>query len=190
MTQSNALSAAAEAELQDILRRYPNKMAAIVPVLHLCQRERATDGWFVTPELEAFVADRLDMPLAKVREVISFYTMFNKRPVGRYHLQLCSTLSCALAGSDRIYEHLCARLGIAKGETTPTACSPSRASSASVAAAPHPAFRSTTKNLKKTSTKIAPRRFSNVCANGVEPPTQPTSRRIRRVHRQGQRQSS
>ena len=65
------------------------------------------------------MATLLDLPPAKVLHVATFYTMFNKRPVGKYHIQVCTTLSCMLRGSDDLVDHLKKKLGIEVGETTP-----------------------------------------------------------------------
>lgn len=104
-------------QVDELVSRYPRKDAALIPLLHFVQQQNAATGWFIPPDEEAWVAQRLELPITKVREVISFYTMFNKRPVGKYHLQVCSTLSCALAGSDELVEHLATRHGIKAGET-------------------------------------------------------------------------
>jgi len=103
------------ARIAQLLPRYPIKKAALLPVLHLVQYERGLIG----PEEEAAVAELLDLRLIEVREVVTFYTMFRQRPVGRHFLQICSNLSCTLRGGDRLLDHLRKRLGIEPGETTP-----------------------------------------------------------------------
>jgi NADH-quinone oxidoreductase subunit E len=109
------LSEARERELAEILSRYPNKMAACIPALHLCQS--ANDNW-VSPEVIQFVSERLSLSPAHVKGVVTFYTLFNQHPPGKHQVWVCRTLSCALRGSDQIIEHCEKRLGIHVGETT------------------------------------------------------------------------
>jgi NADH-quinone oxidoreductase subunit E len=101
-------------ELTEILARYPNKMAACIPVLHLAQEQ---NGW-VSPEVIAWTADRLELSSAHVLGVATFYSLFHTHPVGKHHVWVCRTLSCALNGSERILAHCEERLGIRAGETT------------------------------------------------------------------------
>src|SRR3990167_9628104 len=91
------------------------RRAAILPVLWLAQEQF---GW-ISPEVMEYVGNLLDLPPVKVYEVVTFYTMFNQKPVGKYHFQVCRTLSCELCGKEEIVEHLKKRLGIKVGETTP-----------------------------------------------------------------------
>lgn len=109
-----ALSQERERELADILTRYPNKMAATIPVLHLCQEQ---NGW-VSPDVVAFVSSTLDVSVAHVQGVVTFYTLFNQKPVGKHQVWVCRTLSCALRGADEVLHHCEKRLGIHAGETT------------------------------------------------------------------------
>ena len=110
-----SLSAERERELADIVARYPNKMAACIPVLHLCQAQN--QNW-VSEDVIEFVAKKLELSTAHVQGVVTFYTLFNQRPVGKHQVWVCRTLSCALRGSDRILEHCEKRLGCHAGETT------------------------------------------------------------------------
>jgi len=100
--------------LQDILTRYPNKMAATIPLLHLCQEQ---NGW-VSDEVVDYVATTLELPTAHVFGVVTFYTLFWTHPMGKHHVWVCRTLSCALNGSDEILERCKDKLGIDIGETT------------------------------------------------------------------------
>jgi NADH-quinone oxidoreductase subunit E len=109
------LSEAQERELLEILSRYPNKMAACIPVLHLCQA--ANDNW-VSPEVIQFVSERLELSPAHVKGVVTFYTLFNQHRPGKHQIWVCRTLSCALRGSDEILAHCQKRLGVGIGETT------------------------------------------------------------------------
>ena len=104
-----------ERELASILSRYPNKMAACIPALHLCQD--ANEGW-VSPEVIAYVASKLELSTAHVKGVVTFYSLFNETPPGKHQVWVCRTLSCALRGSGKILEHCEKRLGVHVGETT------------------------------------------------------------------------
>lgn len=97
-----------------IVARYPRRLAAMLPVLWIVTEEK---GW-ISPAAMEWVAERLECSPAKVQAVVTFYTMFDDRPVGRYKLQVCRTLSCELMGARRIVDHLAERLGIEPGETT------------------------------------------------------------------------
>jgi NADH-quinone oxidoreductase subunit E len=102
-------------KLDEILARYPNKMAACIPVLHLCQR--ANENWVSEAVIE-FVAKTLDLSTAHVKGVVTFYTLFNQHKPGKHQVWVCRTLSCALRGSDRILEHCEKRLGCHAGATS------------------------------------------------------------------------
>lgn len=109
-----ALSPEREKHVEEILARYPNLKAACIPVLHVCQEQ---NGW-ISEEVMQFVADRLSLSTAHVKGVVTFYTLFNKEPVGKHQVWVCRTLSCALRGSDEILHHCEKRLGIGPGQTT------------------------------------------------------------------------
>ncbi len=115
----NAANAKAAAE---IVARYPagRQASASIPFLDLAQRqvglETGTQGWLPIPVIE-FVARELDMPVIRVQEVASFYTMFNLSPVGKFHVQVCGTTPCMLRGSDDVLE-ACFKRGLKKGHTT------------------------------------------------------------------------
>jgi len=103
-----------EQRVDRIVGRYPERKAALLPVLWAVQREK---GW-IDLESEAWVADRLGVSAAHVHGCVTFYTMYKQRPFGRYHIQVCTTLSCMLRGSDDLVSHLERKLGIRVGETT------------------------------------------------------------------------
>jgi NADH-quinone oxidoreductase E subunit len=107
-------SSANEAALQRIVARYPVKRAALLPALWLAQEQFG----HLSLEVMEYVAERLELKPAFVASVASFYTMFYKRPMGRHHVQVCTNLSCALVGADRIVDCLRERLGIDVGGTT------------------------------------------------------------------------
>lgn len=105
----------AKQEFDELLTRYPYKEPALLPVLHLAQRE------FGHLSLDAlkYVADLLELPPARVAGVATFYPMYHFRPVGKYLLHVCATLSCALLGAEGVVDHLQKKLGVKTGETTP-----------------------------------------------------------------------
>jgi len=104
-------------ELNEIIARYPaphDKMAACIPALHLCQDQ---NGW-ISDDVIVFVANRLNLSAAHVKGVVTFYTLFNQKPVGKHQVWVCRTLPCALRGAGDVLEHCEKRLGIKAGETT------------------------------------------------------------------------
>ena len=104
----------AMARIQKILTRYPTKQAALLPVLWVAQE---TWGW-ISRETAEEVARVLDLPPSHVDGVLTFYTMYNLRPVGRHLLQVCTSISCYLAGAEGLIEQCRARLGIGLEETS------------------------------------------------------------------------
>lgn len=112
-----SFSAEVESEVDNHIAKYPpeRKRSAILPIMFIVQREL---GW-MTPEGVNYVAKKLEIEVTDVWEVGTFYSMINMRPIGRHHIQICKTLSCKIMGEPRITEHICNRLGIHAGETTP-----------------------------------------------------------------------
>ncbi len=104
-----------QAKFDRLVTRYPQKKAALIPTLWLAQEEI---GW-LPPEALAHCAAVLDLPPSKAYSVASFYTMFNLKPVGKYKIEVCRTLSCAMCGAFELIAHLEHKLGIRLGETTP-----------------------------------------------------------------------
>jgi NADH-quinone oxidoreductase subunit E len=94
--------------------RYPTKVALLLPSLHAAQDEF---GW-LPPEVMDEIGDYIGIHPAQVREVASFYTMYNLKPVGKYHLKVCTNVACCLRGADELVEHLEKKLNIRLGETT------------------------------------------------------------------------
>lgn len=106
------------ARLEEICRRYPldRRRSAILPALYLVQRQQG----YITASAMRHVAEAIGCTPAEVEEVVSFYTMFYAAPVGRYVIQVCRTLSCALLGAERVTEELSRAAGVRAGETDPT----------------------------------------------------------------------
>ena len=103
------------AEYRELLQRYPERRAALLPALWLAQREF---GWLSLPVMQ-YVAELMELPLAWVTATASFYTMYWKQAPGRWHLQVCRNLPCALRGADDVRAAVEQRLGIRHGEKTP-----------------------------------------------------------------------
>ena len=102
------LSSAAESRIREVMNKYPSTKSAVMPALYIAQAELG----FISPEAVAWVADRLSLPPSHVFEVASFYTMYYKRPVGKYHVQICRTLSCAICGAQALADYVKKRLRI------------------------------------------------------------------------------
>jgi NADH-quinone oxidoreductase subunit E len=117
-----AFTAENDKQAKVIIARYPpgRQHSAIIPLLDLAQRqigaETQTQGWLPIPVIE-YVAAYLAMPYMRAYEVATFYTMFNLRPVGRFHVQVCGTTPCMLRGSDDLFA-ACKEKGLRKGATT------------------------------------------------------------------------
>ncbi|MCZ2101693.1 MAG: NADH-quinone oxidoreductase subunit NuoE [Chitinophagales bacterium] len=105
-------------EINRIIAQYPKerKNSALLPVLHVVQKE--TEGW-LSPETMDKVASILEIKPIEVYEVVTFYTMYFTKPVGKYVIEVCQTGPCMICGSDHIIKYLEDKLGIKVGETTP-----------------------------------------------------------------------
>ena len=104
-------------EVEQIIQRYPEgkQKSALIPVLHLAQEEFG--GW-LSAETMDYVASVLNLQPIEVYEVVTFYSMYNLKPVGRYLFEVCQTGPCMLNGSDNIIKYIFEKLGIKPGETT------------------------------------------------------------------------
>jgi NADH-quinone oxidoreductase E subunit len=109
-----AFSPEVEAEIDWHLSKYPVKRSAILPLMFIVQRERG----YLDPPGIAYLAQRLSLRITDIWEVATFYSMLHTEPVGKYHIQICKTLSCKIMGEPTITEHICDKLGIAPGQTT------------------------------------------------------------------------
>jgi NADH-quinone oxidoreductase subunit E len=105
----------AKTQLDNLIKKYPTKKAALLPALWIAQEQY---GGFVPPEAMREVAGYLDLPAAEVEGVATFYTMYNKAPVGKNHLEVCHNVACMVVGADALIDHIGEKLGIEKGETT------------------------------------------------------------------------
>ena len=103
-----------EAEIDRHLAKYPIIRSAILPLMFIVQRERG----YLDPPGVAYLAKRLRLRYTDIWEVATFYSMIHTAPVGRYHIQICKTLSCKIMGAGKITKHVCDKLGIEPGQTT------------------------------------------------------------------------
>lgn len=105
-------------EFKRLVARYPEgkQKSALLPVLHLAQE--SFGGWLSSEAMD-YVAELLDINPIEVYEVVTFYSMLNTKPVGKYTFEVCQTGPCMLRGSDDIIKHIQNKLGIKAGETTP-----------------------------------------------------------------------
>jgi NADH-quinone oxidoreductase subunit E len=103
-----------EIKFQEYVTRYPVIDSVMLPALWLVQEQEA----WVSPEAMIYVADRLGKTPIQVYEVATFYTMFNLKPIGKHHIELCKTLSCMLCGSRDIKNHIKQTIGIEPGQTS------------------------------------------------------------------------
>lgn len=104
--------------INELLSHYPadKKKSALLPVLHDVQD--AHDNW-LSVELMDKVAEILEIKPIEVYEVVSFYTMFNRRPIGKFMFEFCQTSSCCLRGAENLMDYTCEKLGVKLGEITP-----------------------------------------------------------------------
>lgn len=103
-----------EAEIDRHLAKYPVMRSAILPLMFIVQRERG----YLDPPGVAYLAKRLGLRITDIWEVATFYSMLHTEPIGKYHIQICKTLSCKIMGAGKITEHCSRKLGITPGETT------------------------------------------------------------------------
>src|SRR5664279_1182181 len=102
-------------KLEEIKSRYPSTQSAVMPALWMAQYQF---GW-LSNDVIKYVGETLEMPFEKVLGVAEFYTMYNKKPVGKYHLQVCTNVSCMLCGGYDVVDYISEKLNIKTGETTP-----------------------------------------------------------------------
>ncbi|MFH1523957.1 MAG: NAD(P)H-dependent oxidoreductase subunit E [Chloroflexota bacterium] len=103
-------------EVKKVMAKYPpeHKRSAVMPLLYLAQREEG----YVTKDAMEDIAQTLDITSTEVAEIIGFYTLYHDKKEGKYRMQVCTDLSCAMQGADKFLEELCSNLGVKVGETT------------------------------------------------------------------------
>ena len=117
MSETFTFTTENQKQAQTILKRYPEgrQKSAVLPLLDMAQRQ--SGGWLPQPALEC-VSEMLSLSPMRVYEVASFYTMFHLKPVGRHHVQVCTTTPCWLRGSDDVVKVCQKKLGIKLGQMT------------------------------------------------------------------------
>lgn len=104
-------------EVKQIFDKYPadQKRSAVMPLLYLAQRQEG----YITKEAMQDIADLIEVDITEVASIIGFYTLYHDKKEGKYRMQVCNDLPCALRGADQFIDSLCGKLGIQVGETTP-----------------------------------------------------------------------
>ncbi len=109
LSQPNfAVPAVLEAEIDELITHYPKKRSASLMLLHAIQEQFG----YISRQAVEWIAAKLELQPINIYELVTFYPMFQREPVGKYHLRVCRTLSCALGGSYRLHGNLCAKLGL------------------------------------------------------------------------------
>lgn len=101
-------------KIEEIQKKYPTKRSAVLPSLYVAQEQQG----YVTKEAMSEIARMLEIPPTQVFESATFYTMYNKKPVGKHHIQVCTNLSCSLLDADHVVGYISDKLSIKKGGTT------------------------------------------------------------------------
>ena len=109
------LSSEGKKAVEKELARYEAKESAIIPSLYIAQKE---NKGFVNAEVILHLSRVMDIPESKINEVFKFYTMFNQKPVGRFHVQVCANISCALVGGRELADHICKELHVKYDEVS------------------------------------------------------------------------
>lgn len=109
------LSSEGLAKVKKELVRYEDKMSAIIPALYLAQKEN--NGW-INEDVISHLSKVMDIPESRINEVFKFYTMFNQKPVGKHHVQVCTNISCAVNGGRELADHISKELKVGHGQVT------------------------------------------------------------------------
>lgn len=108
------LSQEGVAKIKKEMERYETRLSAIIPSLYIVQEEK---GW-ISEEAIGYLSNLMDLPVSSIQEVNTFYTMFNKKPTGKYHLQVCCNITCSMMKGRELTDHILAKLGVREGEVT------------------------------------------------------------------------
>lgn len=109
------LSAEGKEKVLSELKRYESKQSAVLPALYIGQKE---NKGYINAEVIKELSRVMDIPESQINEVFTFYTMYNKDKIGKYHVQVCRTLSCMLNGAEELTAHLCKELNVKLGQVT------------------------------------------------------------------------
>ncbi len=102
-------------KVEEIRKRYPTSQAVLLPILWIAQEQ---EGW-ISEEMMRYIGKLLDIPYGHVLGVVTFYTMYHSKKLGKYHIEVCTNVSCMLRGSDKILETIEHRCGTKPGQTSP-----------------------------------------------------------------------
>jgi len=108
------LSEKIKENLKNIISKYEKKESAIISILHEIQKEKN----YIEDSDISELAKLMELPYSKIKAVLTFYTMFNSKKVGKYHIQICRNISCHMAGAKKIEKYISEKLGIREGEVT------------------------------------------------------------------------
>src|SRR5215470_3787380 len=97
-----------ETEIDEVITHYPKKRSASLMLLHAIQEHFG----YISRQAVEWIAAKLELQPINIYELVTFYPMFHQKPVGKYHLRVCRTLSCALGGAYELHEHFCSKLGL------------------------------------------------------------------------------
>jgi NADH-quinone oxidoreductase subunit E len=103
-----SVPASLEAEIDELITHYPKKRSASLMLLHAVQEHFG----YISQQAVEWIAAKLELQPINIYELVTFYPMLHRKPVGKYHLRVCRTLSCALGGSYKLHEHFCQKLGL------------------------------------------------------------------------------
>jgi len=115
---TSVFSPVAQARIPGLIARYEEKRGALLPLLWLAQEEQG----YVSEAAMKEIAALLDLTAPQVYETVTFYTMYHRRPIGTFHIQVCRSLMCALVGTENLLGWMHTKLGITTGQTTPDGC--------------------------------------------------------------------
>ncbi|HXG39030.1 MAG TPA: NADH-quinone oxidoreductase subunit NuoE [Bacteroidota bacterium] len=101
-------------KLEELKKKYPTTKALVLPVLWMVQEEHG----YISIDAMKYVAQLLNVPYSHIYGVVTFYTMFHSKPIGKHHIEVCTNVSCMLRGSKKIVHHLEQKLGIKMGQTS------------------------------------------------------------------------
>src|SRR5437867_8126697 len=103
-----SVPAALESEIDELITHYPKKRSASLMLLHAIQEQFG----YISRQAVEWIAAKLELQPINIYELVTFYPMLHQKPMGKYHLRVCRTLSCALGGSYKLHEHFCEKLGL------------------------------------------------------------------------------
>jgi NADH-quinone oxidoreductase E subunit len=101
-------------KVEDLKTKYPTAKALTLPMLWIAQEQF---GW-ISKDVMKYISELIQIPYSHVYSVATFYTMYNKKPVGKYHFQVCTNISCQLMGAEKLVDHLCKKLNVKQCEIT------------------------------------------------------------------------